>query len=196
MRLLILCYLFLLFIPNARSQYHSFEQWNESRLRHQNTAMTVLGSWAVINIAGGLILQSKTEGEMKYFHQMNAGWNLVNAGISGLSLIRSIKEKSKVADVNSAFKKLDGFQKALLFNAGLDVGYMLGGFYLMERANREQSPDRLLGFGRSILLQGAFLFVFDLTAYITSKKFNKQIMPTFNTSADGGLEIGLIIGFN
>lgn len=189
-----MCCLFHLSMPNAWSQYNSFEQWNKSRMKHQNTAMTVLGSWAIVNIAGGMILQSKTEGEMKYFHQMNAGWNLVNAGISGWSLIRSVAEQSKVADFASASTKLDGFQKTLLLNAGLDVGYMVGGFYLMERSNRDQSPDRLRGFGKSVLLQGAFLFVFDLAAYFTSRKFNKQIIPAFRTSATGGLEFGLIIG--
>lgn len=188
--------LFLLLTSKVWSQIDPFKLWNDSRIKHQNAAMTVLGSWAVINIAGGLILQSKSEGELKYFHQMNAGWNIVNAGISGLSLIRSLKEKSQTSNFNSSVKKLEGFQRALLFNAGLDVGYIVGGIYLIERSNRELKPDRLRGFGKSIVLQGAFLFVFDLVAYFTSRKFNHQILPTFHTSADGGIEIGLKIGLN
>lgn len=196
MRPITFIFLFSLLTSNAWSQYDSFEHWNESRLQHQNTAMTVLGSWAIINITGGLILQSKSNGEIKYFHQMNAGWNIVNAGIAGLSLIRSLKEKSNSADFNSFVKKLEGFQRALLFNAGLDVGYVAGGLYLMERSNREIKPDRLRGFGKSIALQGAFLLAFDLAAYFSSKKFNKQIVPAFNTSMDGAIEIGFRIGLN
>lgn len=196
MRLFTFILLFIFQTSNAWSQFDSFELWNDARIKHQNTSMTVLGSWAVINIAGGLILQSKAEGEMKYFHQMNAGWNIVNAGISGLSLIRSLKEKSQTANFNSSAKKLEGFQRALLFNGGLDVGYIAGGMYLIERSNRELNPDRLRGFGKSIVLQGAFLFVFDLVTYFTSRKFNNQILPTFHTSVDGGMEIGLRISIN
>jgi hypothetical protein len=188
--------LFNLLASNVWSQFDSFQDWNNSRLNHQNTAMIVLGSWAVINIAGGLILQSRSEGELKYFHQMNAGWNIVNAGISGMSLIRSLKEKSQSSNFNNSVQKLEGFQRALLFNAGLDVGYMLGGMYLIERSNRQLNPDRLRGFGKSVVLQGAFLFVFDLAAYFTSRKFNRHILPTFNTSAEGTIEFGLRMSIN
>ena len=39
---------------------------------------------------------------------------------------------------------LPNIQKILLLNAGLDVGYMLGGLYLTERSkNTEKNPERI-----------------------------------------------------
>ncbi|MDV7397852.1 hypothetical protein RZS08_41005, partial [Arthrospira platensis SPKY1] len=71
-----------------------------------------------------------------------------------------------------------GMQKILLFNAGLDVGYMLGGAYLIERAKNtplDKNPDRLKGFGQSIVMQGAFLFLFDLGTYFWLASANDDI---------------------
>ena len=45
-------------------------------------------------------------------------------------------------------------------NAALDLGYMAGGLYLKERGLRREN-DRLVGFGKSVILQGAFLMAFD-----------------------------------
>ena len=51
-----------------------------------------------------------------------------------------------------------------LFNAGLDVGYMATGAYLWERGIRKDSRG-LKGYGQSLILQGGFLFTFDLIMY-------------------------------
>ena len=67
-------------------------------------------------------------------------------------------------------------QKILLFNAGLDIGYMLGGAYLIERSkNTANNPERLRGFGKSIILQGGFLFAYDLITYFTLAADNDQL---------------------
>lgn len=77
-------------------------------------------------------------------------------------------------------------QKILLFNAGLDVGYMLGGVYLLERGKREvKNAERLRGFGRSILLQGAFLFVFDLSLHTVLSSDNPKLKPLLTQSSIG-----------
>ena len=47
----------------------------------------------------------------------------------------------------------------LWINAGLDVLYMLGGWSL---AKRHQSSRMMRGTGQGILLQGGFLFLFDV----------------------------------
>ena len=48
-------------------------------------------------------------------------------------------------------------EKVLLVNVALDFGYLLLGLYLIERGRRLEK-DRWIGFGKSILLQGAFSF--------------------------------------
>ena len=55
--------------------------------------MTVLGSWAIGNIVVGASLQGSSEGTTKYFHRMNAGWNLVNLGLAGAGFLAYQKSK-------------------------------------------------------------------------------------------------------
>ena len=58
-------------------------------------------------------------------------------------------------------------------NAVLDLGYLLVGWWLAARAARPNlrpfAPARLLGYGRSLWVQGGFLLVFDaLMAWIVN----------------------------
>jgi len=81
-------------------------------------------------------------------------------------------------------------------NTGLDVGYMLGGLYLIERSkNAEKKPERLKGFGKSIILQGAFLFAFDLTAYFIQAADNSKLEPVLSSVYFSGDQIGMVINF-
>ena len=154
----------------------SLADFNYKRLETNKKAMLVLGTWAVGNIAVGATLMGKAEGEQKYFHQMNAGWNLVNLGLAAAGYYAAAKADPASFDAFNTLQEQYGVQKILLFNAGLDVGYMLGGLYLIERSKRtEKKPERLKGFGQSILLQGAFLFAFDLGANFFHAKNNEGL---------------------
>ena len=136
--------------------------FNELRLATNKQAMYVLGGWSLGNIAVGGILMGQRNGTEKYFHQMNAGWGVINLGIASVSLWMAMKTDPASIDLTETWKAQQNMQKILLFNAGLDVGYMMGGLYLRERAKRpDANYDRLRGFGNAIILQGAFLFVFD-----------------------------------
>ncbi|MEM1359137.1 MAG: hypothetical protein AAGF89_13100, partial [Bacteroidota bacterium] len=119
-------------------------------------------------------------GETRYFHEMNALWNSVNLAIAGIGYFSITGQDPSSWDLATSFQKHQSFQKILLFNAGLDLGYIAGGLYLTERAKRNGvNQERLRGFGKSIMLQGGFLFVFDLVNYFIA------------SSRDGGLHLML-----
>ena len=142
------------------------------RVAHQRNAMLVLGGWAVGNIGLGLALRANSTGETRRFHEMNAIWNGVNLGIAGFGYYAALREPATLGAF-AALEKEQTFQKVLLFNAGLDVGYMLGGMYLLERGRRPAADtDRLRGYGKAVLLQGGFLFVFDLVNYFVASGRN------------------------
>lgn len=136
-------------------------------LEMNRTGMWVLGGWAATNIMAGSILSFQSNGSNKYFHLMNAGWNLVNLSIAGAALLSANPDLTSQLDF---INHQHGLEKAYLFNAGLDVGYMMSGLFLMEKAkNSAKSADMLKGFGQSVLIQGAFLFIFDLVMYFLIK---------------------------
>ena len=142
------------------------------RIAHQRNAMLILGGWAVGNIGLGLTLRANSTGETRRFHEMNAIWNVVNLGIAGFGYYAALREPGMLGAF-AVLQKDHTFQKVLLFNAGLDVGYMLGGLYLLERGRRpEADTDQLRGYGKAVLLQGGFLLVFDLINYFVASGRN------------------------
>jgi hypothetical protein len=196
MKRILLCFAFTTLLAISGLQAQDLLSFNQSRLEKQRVSMLILGSWAVGNIAIGTALGSQKSGEEQYFHYMNAGWNLVNIGLATAGYFTAIKTDPAALDLYSSIQEQHRIQKIFLFNAGLDVGYMAGGLYLMERARRtENKPERLRGFGKSIILQGAFLFVFDLGAYWVQAKGNEQIAPLLEGLSFSGQSIGWTILF-
>lgn len=158
--------------------------------------MLVLGSWAVGNMALGLGLYHQHQGEERYFHLMNAGWNVVNLGLATAGYLSAIRVDPSSFDLFQTIHEQHQLQKIFLFNAGLDVGYILGGLYLRERSFRvEKNAERLRGFGKSIILQGGFLFAFDLVAYLVQASGNKAIGPLLGNVQFSGQSIGFLVQF-
>lgn len=180
----------------AYSQVGDLTDFNQQRINRQKTGMLVLGGWAVANIAGGLVLQNNTDGSDKYFHLMNAGWNGVNLAIAGLGYYGAMNSDPSSLDMMGTIQEQYKFQKILLFNAGLDIGYMAGGLYLIERSkNTANNPERLKGFGRSIILQGGFLFAFDLVNYFIHASHNEALSPLLSSIYFTGSNAGLVLQF-
>jgi hypothetical protein len=158
-------FIIIFFFSAAISQTSELTNFNTYRNEVNQTAMLALGGWAIGNITVGSVLYFKTSGSNKYFHQMNIAWNLVNLGIAGIGYYSSINPDTTITLINS-LKEQSSIEKILLFNAGLDIAYIMTGFYLKERSkNSENNSNRFKGYGNSLILQGAFLFLFDLTLY-------------------------------
>ncbi len=172
------------------------ESVNRDRLQRQKTGMLVLGGWAAGNIATGLILRGKTEGPARHFHTMNAGWNAVNLIIAGFGYYGAMNGDPTSLDLYQTVQEQHKFQKILLFNAGLDVGYMAAGLYLIERSRRGgDKADQYKGFGRSIILQGGFLFAFDLVNYFIHASHNEDLQPLMSSLRFDGQNLGFVLTF-
>lgn len=172
--------------------------FNQQRLQKTKTAMTILGTWAVGNIAVGAAFQANREGEVKYFHQMNALWNTFNLGIAGFGYYSAATSDPGGFDLYQTIQEQHKFQKILLFNAGLDIGYMAAGAYLTERAKNTSDADKALkykGWGKSIILQGGFLFAFDLITFFALSSDNEQLRPWLEGLSFSGDRVGLNLRF-
>jgi hypothetical protein len=132
----------------------------------QNTGMLILGGWAAANLIVGGYGWSKTTGQEKYFHQMNFMWNLVNLSIAGFALYSNAHTSIETLSISEVVTKHLKTEKVLLINAALDVGYVGTGFLLRHYSTKSDKFNSLLkGYGNSLILQGVFLLVFDLSLY-------------------------------
>ena len=78
------------------------------------------------------------------FWSMNLFWIAIDLGIVVWALLDPIVE-------------VEAFRRVLAINGGLDIAYLVTGLILVTRRDRLAS-----GFGAAILVQGAFLLIFDL----------------------------------
>jgi len=146
-------------LPAMAQDSAVWEVFHATRLEYNRQGMWILGSWAILNLFFGTVKSFETKGAVKAFHQMNAYWNLVNLGIAGYGYWQA-SQTSLGINFWEVLIAQQQIENVLLFNAALDLGYMAVGFFLIERGLRLEK-ERWVGFGKSILLQGAFLLLFD-----------------------------------
>lgn len=158
----------------------SLEEFNQSRDEITFAAMGVLAGWSAVNLAVGTTLSFFAEDPvLRGFHQMNAGWNVVNAALAVPGLIGSSARLASPPELGTAesLQTQNTLEDVLLFNAGLDLAYMASGLYLIERSRRGEAGAQLEGFGYSLILQGGFLFVFDLVVYFMQRSNFSRVEP-------------------
>ncbi len=178
---------------HAQTNLVDLEEINEKRLSINSSGMLVLGGWAVSNLFIGGIGMTQTSGTTKYFHQMNAAWNTVNLAIAGFGYY-GLRNQSTGIGLSETITEFHNFEKILLFNAGLDVGYMAIGAFLWERGLRKDST-RMVGYGQSMILQGGFLFVFDAVLYFLSRSESSRLIDSLNYIQVNGTALSLNIPF-
>lgn len=159
--------------------------------------MFVLGGWSAANIAYSGIQWGRTTGETQAFHQMNTLWTSVNLGIAGLAYWGVRKEQQKTYGLTETLRKQSSTEKVLWFNTGLDAGYMAAGLYLMERGNgalSQEDQDRFRGWGKSLVLQGGFLFTYDLIFVLLQERHGRNgVIKFLETVQPVGLGLGINI---
>lgn len=168
----------------------SLEQFNNERIQTDKRLMIGLGSWATTNfVVSGIGWATVPSGEAHYFHQMNVLWNTVNIGLAVPGYLKAKKANSSLSFAET-IRTQHQTEKIFLINSGLDIGYMAGGLLLRSAAKTNISKqDQFNGFGNSLLMQGGFLFVFDMTAYMIHNRHSKnsldKIMNSVELSSSG-----------
>lgn len=194
-RTILLAALALFTLPineNKGQELNLIQSFEAGRGEINKTGMIVLGSWAVGNILLGAYGNYKYEGQTKYFHQFNAMWNVVNLGIAAFGYFNAAGSDPNSMTATQILNEYSSLQNFLLLNAGLDVAYMVTGLYLKERAKNSSNPDRLRGYGNSLLLQGGFLLAFDAALYfIHQNNASVNLYPHLESLLSGGAGIGM-----
>jgi hypothetical protein len=178
------------------SQNVTLPTFNQERLDLNRKGMTILGSWAGANlITNGILLANANTDRDKAFYQMNLYWNVVNGALAGLGLL----QKSKNQASTNAFQTLEehySTEKTFLINTGLDVAYVVGGAYLLEKSkDPTANQEQLRGYGQSVILQGGFLLLFDGIMYAVHRSHLKKGRIIFENLSFTGNAVGVNIRF-
>jgi hypothetical protein len=184
----------------ALSQSSFNDSLAQSRNRITQKAMLTLGAWATANIASGFIIASQTQGEAKYAWRMNAYWNFINLGLAGMGYINARKSMMKKFGLADNLTAQQSIEKLYVFNLGLDLVYITGGFSLRERGNSQNkinSRDQFKGYGTSIAIQGGFLLLMDgvmiMLHHKNTIRLNNKIRQIELNAGPGGL--GMVYHF-
>ena len=166
----------------ARVQFH------EQRVRTQLAGMGLVTGWAAVNIVGGVAGNFAADGEVKYFHQMNALWNTVNLTIGAIGLHNARRDRVRERGLSFAAQRerASRTQAVYSINVALDVLDLMTGATTLELGRVHQRP-RLVGYGASILLQGGFLLAFDALMIAAHGANLRRVRAFAAPTATGGL---------
>jgi len=195
---LLLFFILTVALVNVNAQSNFNDSIARSRNRISENTMIVLGSWAVANMGAGLIIESNTSGETKYFWQMNGYWNAFNLGLANIAYVRARQAAARHFGFTENYKEQHAIEKLYVFNSGLDLAYIAGGFYLRERGKSEsdfEKRSKLRGYGSSIAVQGGFLLLMDAIVFSLHRKntrrMDRKLQKLEIEAGPGGLGINL-----
>ena len=172
----------------------SLKVFNNMRNKTTASGMAVLGSWGVLNLGVGAVgWTSSTDPTSRYFYEMNVIWGAADFGAALLGYAGTQKNKNKKLTAAETLEEQKKIEKIFLINEGLDVVYLGAGAYLTLEGHSRNSPI-MKGYGSSVLLQGAFLLIFDGLMHHAEKQngtklrhFLEKHPVTFN-----GKQVGII----
>ena len=150
--------------------------WNAERLQTQGIGLGVLGGWAVGNIAVGAVGAALANDErVRWIHLGNLFWNTVNLALSVVGLASQWKTDPASLDAKQSLQASSSSGAVFGINAGVDLGYLASGAFLWQRgeANRD---SRMVGLGQALLLQGAFLLVFDTVMAVLQSVLTTRLL--------------------
>lgn len=159
--------------------------------------MSTLTTWSLLNIAGGTVGNFTTTGSTHYFHQGNAMWNSVNLVLGVVGLINATRARKRPIDRTAGRLQSHRSQLAFIINAGLDVLYVSTGAVLWKLGPTAQNPalpDRLVGYGQALVLQGAFLFAFDVGMAVAHQLLPDGVRGNVSVAIVPRLEGGAMLG--
>ena len=171
----------------------SLQEITQRQTKQQRVSTWTLAGWSAANLVVSGAALGQTQGSTHYFHEMNLYWNVVNVGIAGLGLL-SLRKKTASPTLSSVVKEHYSLQKSLLFNTGLDVAYVTGGVWLLDKSNTETDPvrnARFRGFGQAVIFQGGFLLVFDVANYLILRSDNTRLHRLLDKIAVSGNGVSL-----
>ncbi len=128
----------------------------------QQRRFLLLLGWGLLSIIAGFAVQRNAKSFWQQFGIQALTWGAIDAALALFGLTSANKKEERYVhgelDSRDEQKEARTFYRILLINAVLDVGYITGGAWFMQRFKARE--DRR-GMGLGILVQGLWLFLFD-----------------------------------
>lgn len=137
--------------PTNEVFFMSFSQFS-NQLSHR------LLVWSWLSVGSGTAMATAADETMRGVGQQFWGWGAIDALIALFGLWQNQRRGPLTADQETA--ELTKLRRILWVNTFLDVGYVVGGWWLARTKGR--TAPRWRGTGWGIVIQGGFLFLFDL----------------------------------
>ena len=171
--------------PGAPTDF-DLTQWNRARLATSRVGMFVLGGWAVANMGVGAVgFGVERDERVRFIHLGNLLFNSVNLSLALISLISEWHLDPASFDAKKSLLASERLEKVFFINAGLDVAYCAAAAFMWQRG--EAIGDaRLVGFGPSFLVQGAFLIVFDTLMGFLNMRLTDRLSERLQISVAPG----------
>ena len=156
----------------------------EARELALGRGLAVLTGWALANlfVSGYYLPRADRRQSAFYFHGMNASWGAINAVLAAWGVLHLHRHAPVGLTLTEALATQFSLEKTFLFNAGLDVAYVVAGLWLVARAAAPDAakPTRELGFGQSLWVQGGFLLVFDGVMWAAMGQYAAPLLSLVN----------------
>lgn len=144
----------------------ALDHWYHQKLEDDNASMKILTYWGLVSTIGGGMLMF---GDQNDFGLMTASWGIINAALGINALYFTQNQEHTYEDI---LRDEILFNRIIAINSALNVSYILGGIAL----NHLNDSPRLNSYGNAIIIQGAFLLVFDSILLLnSSRRLNRLI---------------------
>jgi hypothetical protein len=161
-------------------------KWNQERVTTSRVGMVALGAWAVGNMAVGAVGFGLEQDERtRFLHLGNLLWNTVNLGLAAIALIVQRNFDPQALDAKQSLQGSQTMQTVFFVNAGLDVAYLASAAFLWQRGVAI-GDARLVGFGQSLLIQGAFLAAFDVVMGVLNLRLTDRLSEHLSVTVTPG----------
>lgn len=139
---------------------------NHQLVSVEKTLTTTLVNWSIASVVIGtsiaLVGKKLEQKDAVQFGRQTAIWGGVDAVIAGIGLL-SQRRRGTMSETQTD-KQIRKLRGLLVINAVADVAYVAGGIAVLSQSKRKKSLLRMgPGDGLAIVIQGAFLFVLDVS---------------------------------
>jgi len=152
----------------------SIKAYDHHRIMVNAAGAEVICGWGLINFAGGATgYFTAKQDEWKYFHLGNAAFGLANTAF-GYSRVLVLRWQAVTPSGGKiAYSRFQSEKRRHLTGLATDAVFMAGGIGL-ARMTGTGNDAIYHGLGRSMVMQGAFLAIYDNIMLITHARYEDR----------------------